>query len=1155
MDFSRDVRPILAERCFRCHGHDVQEAEVRLDSKEEVFRDRDGWAVVVPGDLDASEMWYRLTAEDPDERMPPAEAGPPLTAEQRATLRAWIEGGATWSEHWAFVAPREIAPPAVRDAAWPLTDLDRFLLAEMEQRGIAPASEASRAAWLRRASFVLTGLPPAPEEVEAFLADAAPGAIERAADRLLASPHFGEKWARHWLDLVRYAETRGHEFDFRIPGAHEYRDWVVRAFNADLPYDRFIKEQIAGDLLDPPRLHLEGGWNESVIGTGFWWLGEEVHSPVDLRQDQADRTANKVDVFGKTFLGLTVACARCHDHKFDPIPAQDFYSLAGIAQSGSYRDVRFESLQSDLEVRAALEALRARAAGPLLDDFRARSAAAVAEKPRYRAEAESTRAALRVADAVQVFADFEGGGWDGWSAAGEAFGAAPLLRADRAEHLLGIEPAGEGLASSHDSRGGRDAAAADALRGALTSPAFTISRDEIRLRVCGGNHPGKACVNLEVDGEIVLSETGRDSAALEEREWDVRRWRGRTARIRAVDEIEGSWGWIGVDRIEFRDSVTGVAERRAAETGLDPTRLIAWARDGERLPPIGSVASGIGVRRLEDWSGGDPAPLIQDGAAWVMRRAGEFHFGATAERPLLRVFDLGCASADPLWTGIRPAPGALPPETNVKWAPEGRMLRTRSFTLESGRLWYLVEGRGMAFASVVGHRTLAGPLHGATVMEIAAPAGWAWVPHDLREYAGMTAHVEFTPRGGGGEHPDEAPFLSVAMVIEAESPPDYARAADWEGAEPAWAVAHQELLGRLPEAGGKILAFYSEQQALLGSRVRESRTAPAMLEGSGMDERRYVRGNPAQPAKPAPRRNLAALRAAMGTGEEAFSGAEASGRLALAEATASAGNPLTSRVFVNRVWHHAFGRGLAPVTDNFGALGQPPTHPDLLDWLAARFVRVHGWRVKPLLREIVLSRAFRAGSAAHPESAEQDPSNRWLHHYPVRRLDAEDLRDSLLAVSGRLDRRVGGPPVAVHLTNFMEGRGRPANSGPLDGDDRRSLYVEVRRNFLPPLLQAFDFPTPFTTIGRRSVSNVPAQALALMNDPFVAEMAESWTERLLALPLGEDERIRRAYLGAFGREPDPREAGIGRAFFAAEGGNWRDYLHALLLTQEFQYVR
>ena len=223
------------------------------------------------------------------------------------------------------------------DANWARNPIDRFIQATLAKHGLSPAPEADRRTLIRRLSFDLTGLPPARDEVAAFLADPAPDAYERLVDRLLASPRYGERWARHWLDLVRYAETAGHEFDYDIVNAFRYRDYVIRAFNADLAYNRFVTEQIAGDLLESPRRHPAEGFNESILGTGFYFLGEGTHSPVDVREEQMRRIDNQIDVISKTFLGLTLACARCHDHKFDPITNNDYYALAGFLRSSRHQ--------------------------------------------------------------------------------------------------------------------------------------------------------------------------------------------------------------------------------------------------------------------------------------------------------------------------------------------------------------------------------------------------------------------------------------------------------------------------------------------------------------------------------------------------------------------------------------------------------------------------------------------------------------------------------------------------------------------------------------------------------------------------------------------------------------------------------------------------
>src|SRR5262249_4963105 len=281
---------------------------------------------------------YRYVAGQDKIQMPP---GKPLTRQQVADLKTWIDSGAVWpadakiedTRPWAFRPPVRGTPPKVKHTAWVKNPIDAFLLAKLEAKGLPPAPRADKITRIRRATFDLTGLPPTPEEVDAFLADKSPAAYEKVVDRLLASPHYGERWARHWLDLVRFAETLGHEFDFDLPEAYVYRDYVIRAFNDDVPYYQFVREHVAGDLLPKPRRHPTERFNESILGTGFWFLGEARHSPVDVRSDQADHIDNQLDVFGKTFLGLTIACARCHDHKFDAISTRDYYALAGYLQS------------------------------------------------------------------------------------------------------------------------------------------------------------------------------------------------------------------------------------------------------------------------------------------------------------------------------------------------------------------------------------------------------------------------------------------------------------------------------------------------------------------------------------------------------------------------------------------------------------------------------------------------------------------------------------------------------------------------------------------------------------------------------------------------------------------------------------------------------
>jgi hypothetical protein len=332
-----------------------------------------------------------------------------------------------------------------------------------------------------------------------------------------------------------------------------------------------------------------------------------------------------------------------------------------------------------------------------------------------------------------------------------------------------------------------------------------------------------------------------------------------------------------------------------------------------------------------------------------------------------------------------------------------------------------------------------------------------------------------------------------------------------------------------------------------------------MFDGSGVNEYILVRGQAKLPGEQVPRGFLEAI---AGPSQPEINAG--SGRIDLARRIVDPANPLTSRVIVNRVWHHLFGRGIVPTVDNLGVLGQPPSHRELLDFLTARFVQEQGWSLKKLIRELLLSRTYAMSSAPVDAAVNGDPENLLLHRANLRRLEGEAIRDAILAVSGRLDPKRGGPGVPVYLNEFMDGRGRPARSGPLDGDGRRSIYTAVRRNFLPPMMLAFDTPIPFNTMGRRNVSNVPAQALMLMNDPFVVEQAKLWSRRLPA-DAGPGERVRQMYLSAFGRPPTPGELadavvflevqrGLYKAKDPADERVWADFAHVLFNVKEFIYL-
>lgn len=359
IDFARDIRPILSENCFLCHGPDPssREASLRLDIPEGLFeaRDEDSTAPIIPGDRNASELWRRIVEANPDDHMPPPDSGKALTPEQVDTIGRWIDAGAAWTGHWAFEPVLDHTPPEVQNRAWPNNDIDRFVLARLESEGLTPAPRADRPTLLRRVSLDLTGLPPTPEEVEAFLADTSPDAYERVVDRLLASPGFGERWARVWLDQARYADTKGYEAD-RARTVWPYRDWVIRAFNDDMPFDRFTIAQLAGDLLPEPS-------EDDLLATAFH--RNTMNNDEGGTDDEEFRVAavkDRVATTFQVFTGLTMGCAECHTHKYDPITQTEYYEAFAFFDQTADADRNDEAPTHPFgtqDQQAALEALRA----------------------------------------------------------------------------------------------------------------------------------------------------------------------------------------------------------------------------------------------------------------------------------------------------------------------------------------------------------------------------------------------------------------------------------------------------------------------------------------------------------------------------------------------------------------------------------------------------------------------------------------------------------------------------------------------------------------------------------------------------------------------------------------------------------------------------
>ena len=929
--FEKKIRPVLAEHCYKCHSADAKKlkGDLMLDHRDGVFKGGDTGPAIVSGKPDQSLLIEAIEYDNVDLEMPPRGK---LSDQQITDFTEWVKRGAPWpkeaavgpgareqfdlakrkAEHWAWQPVQAGAPPKVKQAAWPASPIDQFILAKLEAAGLKPAGPADKRALIRRAYFDLIGLPPTPAQVEAFVADNSPKAFEKVVDELLAAPQYGERWARHWLDLMRYAETFGHEFDYMNQEVWRYRDYVIRAFNDDVPYDRFVKEHIAGDLLKP-RFAKDGGWNESRLATAWWWLGQHCHSPVDVRAYQAEIIDNQIDVLGKAFQGMTIACARCHDHKFDAISTKDYYALYGMIGSGSFSHGAVDGPDKFAELQKGLVDLKQKIQSTL-------------PKPAVAAPAPAEEAN----EQYQLISDIRKTEGHDWFADGAAW-TDSLTDAD--DFTVNAKVARRALPGwLHSGLLSRK------LQGTLRSPTFTLSENHVHLLTYGRD----VRINLVVDNFKIIKNPiyGGLTRNLnnEEPHWEVfnvSMWKGHKAYIEIADL-----------------------------TNSDP--------------------AGRG-------SGPDGYAAVQ-------------------------------------------------------------------------QLWISAEGR--------------------------------------------------PPAGALSKRPAETP-----LAVEA--------------------LPHGAAYQKLADA------------------VARPTVVPVMLEGTALNEKVFIRGSHKNLGEEVPRRFLTAFDNAKPAG------ADQTGRFTLATHIADPANPLTARVYSNRIWHHLLGRGIVPSTDNFGVLGEAPTHPELLDWLANYLVQ-KGWSTKEVIRAIMLSKTYRMTSRPSDAATEaKDPTNKLLHRMRVRRLQGEAIRDAILTVSGRLDSAMYGPPVAVHLTPFMEGRGRP-RSGPLDGAGRRTLYQEVRRNFLSPMMLAFDMPQPLSTFGRRTDSNVPAQALIMMNDPFVVEQAKLWGKRMLAAGPDDGARVRAAYALAFSREPSDAEQATASAFLnvqakahgEAQPGEkaWADFCHALLNVKEFVFL-
>ena len=1345
--FEARIRPVLVEQCYQCHNSaKTAEGGLAIDQREATLKGGDGGAIIVPGKPAESRLLAILRHEVDGLKMP--QGGPKLSKAVISDFEKWIAMGApdprdkpptvdeleqatSWEsvfekrkKWWSLQPVRRVEPPAVKNQAWSEHPVDRFVLAKLEEHGLQPAARADKRTLLRRATFALTGLPPTPDEVQTFLVDDSPEAFEAVIDRLLNSPRFGERWARHWMDLVRYCESHGSQGDPELPNAFRYRDYLIRAFNADVPYDQLVREHLAGDLLPQPRRNVDDNFNESAIGPAHLRMVELGFVPVDALDDQVKVVDNQIDVYSKAFLGLTASCARCHNHKFDAISQEDFYALYGVFVSCRPGQVlidspellhknRDELTQLKQTIRDGLATAWLEAAATIADqlkeqtwreaeivDLTARSArvregiAAIEDPARtvvLKKRGQSGNGSLPAPDARW---SFEGDARDsvgqlhGELLSGAVIhngrlildGVAANMRTvplDRDIHektleawvtLANLEQRGGGVIGLDTPEGrffdsivfgemtpGHWLAGSDffnrsqepggqaetAMPDELIHVAIVYAKDNSITVYRNGERYGmsytKGTVRPFMKGQsrFLFGQRLSDINPPLSGEIDEAR---AYLRALAADEVAASFlaGPAGVSAEELAAVLT--AEQSEQLTALK----VEQSRVHERLTALGPAGGDPWKSVLADARSNNANPLhawhqfTTDGpaqSAEVLReRWSKLADFWRSEMTARRVFNQ--AQFTPLWdlrgehqrdwfrsgTGLDTAEVAKgePAAASGQATPNGefsidadgdRVVRgihpAGIFThgLSSRHTGVLLSPRFLITTDSISVQALGqnsmvrlvienypignGGVYPATPL---ARDELGWLRLDTAYRKGSHAHFEFSTNS------TERAFFGAAQIVASHQvePPREATAPivsllqdDSPSSSDELALRYADRLQHavrawqaqsLSDDETAFLDFFLRRNLLPTTlaalpQLRESveryrqlereipipRRVPGVLEAAAFDQPLFERGQHTRPVQPVPRRGLSLFGAAP------FATSQ-SGRLQLAEQTASAQNPLTARVMVNRLWQHLFGKGIVGTVDNFGQLGDQPTHPELLDYLASRFAQDEQWSIKKMLRLLMTSQTWQQSSLASATAQEIDGNNDWLSHMPVRRLEAEAIRDSILATSGQLNPAMYGQGVNVYFVNKTEGGGP---RGPLDGDRRRSIYQRIRRNAANPFLEVFDAPRPSTTRGRRDVTNVPAQSLTMLNDAFVIDQSAKWSASLITDGATSEQRVRRMFVVAVSREPDADELqasldyltelaaehGVAVADVAGSVVVWQDFAQSLFCLKEFIYVR
>ncbi len=1070
--FEQKVRPLLVAKCQECHGSEKQKSNFRVDSREAFLEGGDSGAALVPLEPMKS-MLMDVISYRGEIKMPPKAK---LSEAEIADLTAWVKLGAPWPNSkstipapaagseptvitaeqkafWAFQPVLDPAPPAVKNEAWIQSPLDRFILADLEAKGFQPAPPADKRTLIRRVTFDLTGLPPTEIEIEGFLADEQPGALGRLVDRLLESPRYGERWGRHWLDVARYADSNGLDENLAYANAYHYRDYVIRAFNQDKPFNEFLREQIAGDLLpDSGQPDLQ---RDRLTATGFLCLGAKMLAEDDPVKMQMDIIDEQVDTVGRAFLGLTIGCARCHDHKFDPLPTADYYSLAGIFKSTKTMENFSVVARWQERPIATPEQLAARQA--------------------HQARIDAQKAAVQVLVTQ---------GNEALLANARDHVSLYLLAATRQQQLAALLEQAQVRGNTPDLK---------TLPGVILIEAEDFQR--------GNVSKDRATYGQGIGVLVNAGPTPNFS------EYDV--------QIPTAGDYQ--------------------LEIRYAAAGARPSKLFV---DGElRKPDATSKATGSWNPDTQTWFVEGIYRLTAGSHIVRLENPGPFpHIDklllTTASGPSGTLVEIPASDYQPL-AGITRQFAAVLEKSNSD--PKSIWTAWHQFRKEQ-RLTADDKTPENQVARLLGSTPPASLAELAQRYQLAFnEAAAAWKAQQADPAKQSLKALEDTNL--------------EAFRVAAVDPQGILRVpADSESSFPAEAVA--------------ALKVSRDQLKDLELKLPKFTEVMAVSDQNPENLKIHLRGSHLTLGRETPRQFLRVIAG----DQQTPLGKDRSGRLELANWLASAEHPLTSRVIVNRVWQWHFGEGIVRSPDNFGRLGERPTHPQLLDWLAKRCVD-SGWSLKKLHRLIILSATYQMSTTYNAAAAQQDPENRLLWRMNRQRLEVEEIRDALLAVGGSLDDTMGGTHLQTGNRGYVTST---ANVNPVVYQhNRRSIYLPVIRSALYELFQAFDFADPSVLNGRRDQTTVAPQALFMMNSALVLEQSQRLANSLLMrTELDVPGRINVLYIKAYGRPPIPvevqRDAAYLERFRAAAVGKvpegevelraWRSLCRAVLAANEFLYV-